>query len=209
MAWKTHRTTFCPHCGKPVKYSVTQGGEDYAIRIGNPISFCPYCGKPYKDEKINEWLFISPDDRENYLCFGEKGFDKVGMWVWISIPSIFLLIAVICSANGNHAMWIGFVIFVVLALLFYVIPYFVHKNSNKEHRYNNVILDSIDRCCDVDYLKVMKASGYKLYTINTYELNLNKVKEKYDAILEIWNSLDDTSKNEIQHGDSKVSVRKA
>ena len=189
MSMKTYTRVFCPHCNNMVEYSVQRGTSKY-VNIGQPINVCPHCGKPFKRDNINEWLFLNQKDRDEYLKFGEKGSDRAGMYAMSALSLIVLIVAIATSINGNYVGWILFGIFGGLTLLLYIIPHIVKSNSNKERLYNEIIKDSFDRCCDQNYLKMLKVAGFNINKIQNEELKRNNVKEKYDAILEVWNSID-------------------
>ena len=188
MAVRTYTKISCPHCNNMVDYDIEVGTSKF-VNIGQPIDICPHCGKPFKRDNINEWIFLNQKDRNEYLKFGEKGSDRFGLYVMLVASLIFLIVAIVSSINGNHVGWILFGIIGGLTLLLRVIPHIVRSNRNKDRIYNDVIKDSFDRCCNQNYLRVLKLAGYKISTISIDELKRNNVKEKYDAILEVWHSI--------------------
>lgn len=189
MGMRTYITIRCPHCNKVVESYIERGTSKY-INIGTPIDVCPHCKMPYRRKNINEWIFLSQKDREEYLKFGEGGSDRFGMFATLIVSAIALVVAIASSANNNHYLWIFFGICFAISLFLFVIPHIVKSNRNKDKKYNQIIIDSFERCCDRKYLIVLKTAGFKLQSINFYELDRNNLKEKYDAIVKIWNDIE-------------------
>ena len=169
---RTWTTVCCPHCKQVVErqYEV---GTSMHINIGMPVDVCPYCKKPFKRTSINEWLFLSQKERDEYLKFGESGSNRFGMWAMIICTSIITIVAIACSANDNHYIWILAGIFILATLLIFVLPHILKSNGNKAKKYNQIIFESIDRCCDINYLTVLKAAGFVLVPLNHNEIQNN------------------------------------
>ena len=203
MAMKTYITRYCPHCNRSVEYTIERGTNHF-VKIGMPIIMCPYCNMPFKKSDVNEWLFLSQKDRNEYLCFGEKGSDRMGMWIFIIIDVILFIVSITSSVNGNYSIWFGFLGAFIISL-FFVIPHIIKLNSNKDKKYNDIIKVSLIRCCDEDYLRVLKMSGYEIVPIDEIELVNNDLKLKYEDILEKWKSID-TSSDLMREEDKKSAT---
>lgn len=192
MAIRTTTIEKCPHCGNIVNYHY-QVGTNRKIKIGPPFNICPSCKKPYKIPDSNEWLFLPQEKRDEYLIFGEKGYDKFGLIGMSIATAVLTLIAIICSASGNHFIWILAGGALAFLLLLWVIPDLV-KRSKHNVKYNSIIESSIDRCTIPDYLKALKSVGSTFYGVSEEEYRENpRMQSAINSIYENWKAINNSN----------------
>ena len=141
-----YSTSRCPACKKIVGKETNP-----SYKIGNPFEKCPWCGKVYRNQFKEEWITKSPLKRFFF-------FLQIGVWA-----RAFLIPFIALSVLGASpdTLWT----LLPLASIWWIIGgYFFHKRRNKKH-----IEESLIRTQDAEYLKLLKASGYTIYPVDTID----------------------------------------
>lgn len=165
----------CPACGYVYeKTSSTDPGKTYAKfnfrhYMGSPIRKCPKCGSNFIDSRYNEYLLMTPEQRNLYF----NGYKSGGPIAWIIIILIYTVTFFIGSISSEqYSLMIGSGV----GLLLLIIPISVRKsrkNKIQNHKFDNEIKNSILRFKNEDYIKQLLEYGFTLYPLSKLEIGNN------------------------------------
>lgn len=150
-----YSTSKCPHCGKVIKKQTNP-----VHKIGNPFERCRWCGSIYLDAYTEEWITKSPSKRFAF-------FLQSGVWARAVMMPVLLLLIPIFLFDMNED--ILFALWPLLSIAWLIAGYFIHKNASQD-----AIAQSLKRTQDVEYLNLLRNSGYTIYPIEEEPQKFNK-----------------------------------
>ena len=166
----------CPHCGyvyesaSSTNPNKTNAKYNFKHYIGSPIKECPKCGSNFIDKRYNEYLLMTPIERNHYF----DGYKSSGPTVWIIIILAYIISFVIGAlASEMYLMLIG----AGVGLLLLLIPISVSRSRTKmitSHIFDEEIQKSLLRFKDKNYANILLSHGFTIYPLSELELQSNK-----------------------------------
>ena len=166
----------CPHCGYVYEVAAstnpnkTDAKYNFKHYMGNPIRKCKKCGSNFIDPRYNEYLLMTPEERNEYF----NNYKSAGPTVWIIIILVYIIAFIIGAiASEIYLMLIG----AGVGLIILMIPVYVRKSRNKRienHIFDNEIQKSILRFKDEEYVEQLLHQGFTLYPLSKSEIKNNE-----------------------------------
>ena len=186
----TRKYKYCPFC-----HTLYESHHLGVEHVRSPFMKCSQCGGEFLDNEYKEWVTMNQKERDQYLKHGTSGIG-----IGTLIAGIFMDIALIVGFFVI-IFEIGFTFVLILFAFFIagttmtIVSFFKNYRNFITKKYNDEILNSIDRCKNIEHANRLLLSGYRFYPISNEELQNNNLLASYNDVKTVF-GIDTTESSE-------------